>query len=379
NAVTTLIVKHLPDFITSSTDLRNDYFKPYKPLSVRFMQSQAMPGFAFLDFPNRDTAEAAYEQLKYINFGLYYKQIIIEYAKPNPNRNQMTEPVTLTIEQHEQAADPVSLSQGILYPPNPHLRYFYPDPTPDILANISNALGTVPRFYTQVLHLMNKYNMPPPFGAVDKESVPSLKRKHDDLLASDESELEDEDNNDIAAEAQEQKVKQARLGRIAAEKQKIALTTSPANCTASKATSSKIKINIGKLTDQKRSSQLQDKQVAPDQLQEEQKKIHDKCLPMSELINLPAFKNYTSGTPSNKLYIKNLSKQVTQQDLLDLYGKFSKEIQVNLMTKGRLRDQAFVKFPDETSARLALECTNGYVLHERPMAVLFSKAAVVNN
>lgn len=298
--------------------------------------------------------------------------------------------IALTIEQHEQAADPISSSQGytfyrnhamrntiniliifsILYPPNPHLRYFYPDPTPDILANISNAIGTIPRFYTQVLHLMNKYNMPPPFGPVDKESIPSLlKRKHDDLLASDESELEEEDNNN-AAEIQEQKVKQARLSRIAAEKQKIALTASPAIASNSKPTSNKIKINIGKLTDgkQKSTSQLQDKQ----------KLIRDKCLAMPELINLPAFKNYSSGTPSNKLYIKNLSKQVTQQDLFNLYEKFNKDIQVNLMTKGRLRDQAFVTFPDEKIASLALECTNGYMLFDRPMAVLFGKAAIVN-
>lgn len=218
--------------------------------------------------------------------------------------------------------------------------------------------------------------MPPPFGSVDKESIPSLKRKHDDLLASDESELEDEDNTNNAAETQEQKVKQARLGRIAAEKQKIALAASPANISTNKATSNKIIINIGKISEQKLSSQLQDEQNTPDQLQDEQKLIRDKCLPMSELINLPAFKNYASGTPSNKLYIKNLSKQVTQQDLFDLYEKFSKNIQVNLMTKGRLRDQAFIAFPDEATAKLALDCTNGYLLYDRPMAVLFSKAAV---
>lgn len=42
DTVTTLIVKHLPDFITTSAELRESYFKPYKPIDVRFMQSQAM-------------------------------------------------------------------------------------------------------------------------------------------------------------------------------------------------------------------------------------------------------------------------------------------------------------------------------------------------
>lgn len=73
----------------------------------------------------------AYEQLKLINFGLYYKQVSVEYAKPDPNRQQLTEyvtilcfikkintngilfrPVALSIEQQEQAADPISLTQG---------------------------------------------------------------------------------------------------------------------------------------------------------------------------------------------------------------------------------------------------------------------------
>ncbi|GAA5810479.1 hypothetical protein MFLAVUS_003900 [Mucor flavus] len=367
----TLIVKHLPDFIAYSNELRSSYFRPYKPLGVRFMQSQSMPGFVFLDFPDRDTAEAAYEKLKTINFGLYYKQVSVEYAKPDPNGQQLADPITMSIEQQEQAADPISLTQGILYPPNPHLQYFYPDPTPDILANISNAIGTVPRFYTQVLHLMNKYNMPPPFGPIDKESIPSLlKRKRDDLLASDESELEDDDDHSDEMKLQEEKVKQARLGRIAAEKQKLAISTTLTASTTSNAqaikNTPKIKINIGK--------QVAEKLASPT-LSDEQKSIRDKCLSMSELINLPAFKNYTSGTPSNKLYVKNLSKQVTEQDLIDLYSNFSPNIQVNLMKKGRLRDQAFVEFSDEKQANLALICTNGYVLVDRPMAVLFSKSA----
>ncbi|KAI8095230.1 hypothetical protein BDF21DRAFT_2060 [Thamnidium elegans] len=339
------------------------------------MQSQSMPGFVFLDFPDRDTAEAAFEKLKSINFGLYYKQVSVEYAKPDPNGQQLAEPITMSIEQQEQAADPISLTQGILYPPNPHLQYFYPDPTPDILANISNAIGTVPRFYTQVLHLMNKYNMPPPFGPIDKESIPSLlKRKRDDLLASDESELEDDDDHSDEMKLQEEKVKQARLGRIAAEKQKLAIATTLTTSTTSNAHTSKntqkIKINIGKPVQDK----VTEKPSSPT-LSDEQKLIRDKCLSMSELINLPAFKNYTSGTPSNKLYVKNLSKQVTEQDLIDLYSKFSPNIQVNLMKKGRLRDQAFVEFPDEKQAKLALTCTNGYELVDRPMAVLFSKSA----
>ena len=55
---------------------------------------------------------------------------------------------------------------GMEYPLNPKLQYIYPPPTVTTLTNIANALASVPKFYVQVLHLMNKMNLPPPFGSV---------------------------------------------------------------------------------------------------------------------------------------------------------------------------------------------------------------------
>jgi len=49
-------------------------------------------------------------------------------------------------------------------PPPAHLKYQYPPPTPTVLHNISCTLASVPKFYTQVLHLMNKMNLPCPFN-----------------------------------------------------------------------------------------------------------------------------------------------------------------------------------------------------------------------
>ncbi|KAK4520856.1 Lipase_3 domain-containing protein [Mucor velutinosus] len=355
--ITTLIVKHLPDFITTSPELRERYFKPYNPIDVRFMQSQAMIGFVFLDFPNRSLAEKAFELLAKINFGLHYKQVTVEYAKPDPNRQHTSMlPLNMTIGQQEQAAEPVSATHGLMYPSNPQLRYYYPDPTPDILTNITHAIATVPRFYTQVLHLMNKYNMPPPFGPAEKDGIPSfLKRKHDQSLASDESELEDDEQEEKDQDITEEKVKQARLLRMAAEKQKLALRKQsfPSTSSTTHAPNKKIKISIG--------------------LTAEQQALRKQCKPISELLDLPAFKNYEEGTPSSKLYIKNLDKQATQQELIDLYSNFSKDVNVNLMTKGRLRGQAFVGFKDKSEASVALQCTNGYVIHGRPLSVQYGK------
>ena len=54
---------------------------------------------------------------------------------------------------------------SVNFAPSPQLEYLYPRPDSTIITNIMNALIAVPKFYTQVLHLMNKLNLPPPFGA----------------------------------------------------------------------------------------------------------------------------------------------------------------------------------------------------------------------
>ncbi|KAI8373520.1 hypothetical protein EDC96DRAFT_22477 [Choanephora cucurbitarum] len=329
------------------------------------MQSPAMLGFVFLDFPDRDTAQNAFQSLQKINFGLYYKPIVVEYAKPNPNQpSETTIPIPMSAEEYKAAAEPISRTHGLHYPPNPHLRYRYPDPTPDILTNISYAIGAVPRLYNQVLHLMNKMNMPPPFGPCELSAKPLLaKRKHEDsLLASDESELEEEEEEGTdRLKAQEQQIKMARLNRIAAEKQKLAKTTTPTPTPATTSIKPKIKINL-------RTSSSD--QLIPN---EQQKTVQAQCLPLSKLESLSAFKHYQPGSPSPKLYIKNLSKYTTEQDLKDLYTQFDPTVEVKLMVKGKLKGQAFVTFSKESVASLALKCTNGYVLHERPMAVLFGR------
>ncbi|KDO35969.1 hypothetical protein CISIN_1g036790mg, partial [Citrus sinensis] len=61
------------------------------------------------------------------------------------------------------AAEPIAPRLGVDYPFPPHLEYAYPPVDGNILTNIVNALIAVPRFYTQVLHLMNKMNIPAPF------------------------------------------------------------------------------------------------------------------------------------------------------------------------------------------------------------------------
>lgn len=37
---------------------------------------------------------------------------------------------------------------------------------------------------------------------------------------------------------------------------------------------------------------------------------------------LPVFKNYASGQPNSRLYVKNLAKTVKEDDLKHIYGRY---------------------------------------------------------
>ncbi|CDH50491.1 hypothetical protein RO3G_15020 [Lichtheimia corymbifera JMRC:FSU:9682] len=229
DTVTTLIVKHAPPSIAGTTDQAIQYFKQYHAVDIRLMQSAAMKGTVFLDFADPAAAAQAYSQLQQLDqYGDAYKKIRVDYAKPSPSsRNTSKTAIGGQQQQQQQHVSgapstaelnptPIAPRLGIEYPANPHLRYRYPDPTPEILNNIMHAIATVPRLYVQTLHLMNKMNLPPPFGPVQTDSIPDSlkagdKRKHDELVASDESELESDED-----EKQKEKNKQATKSKILA-------------------------------------------------------------------------------------------------------------------------------------------------------------------
>ncbi len=84
--------------------------------------------------------------------------------------------------------------------PSPLLKYNYPKATLEIVNNIAHALLSHPRFYTQVLHLMNKMNIPPPFHH-HNQTIVNLDFSHNQNMTRNEdseSELESSENEDYA-------------------------------------------------------------------------------------------------------------------------------------------------------------------------------------
>ncbi|RMB98302.1 hypothetical protein DUI87_25207 [Hirundo rustica rustica] len=96
-----------------------------------------------------------------------------------------------------------------------------------------------------------------------------------------------------------------------------------------------------------------------------------------ELRKIPRFSSYHAGEPSKVLYLKNLGPRVTMKDLVSLFARFQKEdsplIQFRLLS-GRMRDQAFITFPDTESAQSALQLLNGYKLQGKPLVIAFGKS-----
>uniref|UniRef100_A0A8C3GVX0 RNA-binding protein 41 n=1 Tax=Corvus moneduloides TaxID=1196302 RepID=A0A8C3GVX0_CORMO len=96
-----------------------------------------------------------------------------------------------------------------------------------------------------------------------------------------------------------------------------------------------------------------------------------------ELRKIPRFSSYHPGEPSKVLYLKNLGPRVTMKDLVSLFARFQKEdsplIQFRLLS-GRMRDQAFITFPDTEAAQSALQLLNGYKLHGKPLVIAFGKS-----
>lgn len=112
--------------------------------------------------------------------------------------------------------------------------------------------------------------------------------------------------------------------------------------------------------------------------------LKENCLPKDDWDKYAVFKNYKPGIISHRLYVKNLNYKNVNM-LHDLYCLFCKFIQLDneqhinsfdivYMDKGRMRGQAFISFPSELMAEQALQRTNGYIMHDKPIVVSFARS-----
>ncbi|KAK8740979.1 hypothetical protein OTU49_002806 [Cherax quadricarinatus] len=380
-----------------------------------------------------------------------------------PSRQEKIKQKIREFESHLSALGP---NIGFSHPIPPNLRYVYPPPSPSVIANIAQTLVVVPKFYTQVLHLMNKMNLPTPFESVtkitplyakvlnlmgyhinSKEEESALNGNEENIFneglnsnegvhhedkenyksdeedtSETESELESEGNDSMDKQQKTPLPIKRKLKprNVINKKPKLSLLkqTCVSHPRNSESTSVKDVFEASESLGAKKLQMRLEGTVLPQaQLEErncsqpggfgkiesstdsrvtaddmvEWKRASTKYITKEDLQAnmvskadwplLTVFKNYQPGAPSTKLYIKNLAKTTSEENLKYIYGRYifwqndeeSSLFSIRLMKEGRMKGQAFVTFPSIKQASEALEDTNGFILNDKPMVVVYGK------
>lgn len=324
----------------------------------------------------------------------------------------------------------ISSSLHIPYPINPSLKYCYPPINTLIIRNIIHALICHKKFYTQVLHLMNKMSLPCPFEPHSfTYQIPNdLNIEQSEILAKIKVQTQDkvnlsepmiiESSSEYESELESDKsekfeFKETKISKIKSIKVKSSLKKDKSQ--------SKLHTNVENVFDKvnipqkgpikikviEALHQIEDTytknegfgKIQPNKKTEEPAEPIEKSqaindfasleeltknrLSQAELSQIQAYKNYDRGEPTCRLYIKNISKKVDELQLKRIFGRFinwSNEQETNmfdirLMKEGRMKGQAFITFPTEKIAKEALEITNGLIIIDKPIIVQFARSA----
>ncbi|XP_046810211.1 U11/U12 small nuclear ribonucleoprotein 65 kDa protein-like isoform X1 [Lucilia cuprina] len=429
---TTLIFKNIPKQMEDLTGLLDKLKLPAREVKP-FGRKRAL-----IIFQEKNEAEKALSALKELEFNGNCCNIAI-FCKDKPNNNSIEQKPKNSLRKSNksiqtQLEDTNGTQQALnkqqeqlnkyvqkLYavedelgfnqPPAPYLKYTYPPINKDILDNICISLLSNKRFYTQVLHLMNRMNLEPPFNkrnykftatGVPKEAqtqtdeIQIQEKQNLTIQEEIESELESAEEDEHKPKAKPtQQLKRKLIDQPEQYKKKarqMLLSTQKLNKETHKKPA-KTNLSIKEIfettehnltTSNKIDMQLKsNKKETTKSLISLPLNLKTQKLPPEELEKLAIYKNYQKGLISNKLYIKNLHKDVTADDLKLIYQRYLKtedlSLDIKVMQHGRMKGQAFVTFQGQEMDIIkpliaeALEETNGFVLRDKPMVVCYGK------
>lgn len=413
----TLLVRHVPEAIP--VDILSRLFSHYGASSVR---PARVKNCAFLDFKNESFASQAQKHLHGLQF--LGKSLSVERARTvaeNTNIQHGRKEVTSTLSKDSsdgfrRPSEPIAEKLGVDYIFPPHFEYAYPPPDGHILTNIVNALIAVPRFYTQVLHLMNKMNIPAPFRKalptpplpVSVPVPPPSPPPHPPPPPlSSETNFEDLSGSESEMESSDEEVQGERMPKRKRIKRQPIVGPAVNKDVAHETVGLKPAALLPKEKPiLKKNNPILQIRIVPKQIQPDKKdddditelqetiqgnsdqqryatleELNGGKLPPEEILSLPRFKNYTTGDPTPVLYVKNLAKDIVVDDFYFIFGSFFGSINeaksnllIKLMQEGRMRGQAFVTFPTVELARNALNAANGYVLKGKPIVLQFGRS-----
>ncbi|XP_033335702.1 RNA-binding region-containing protein 3 [Megalopta genalis] len=393
----TLRILHLPQEL--SDDRRNELFKKYGAIKTRTLRPSKKYTVTFAKFSSQQAATEALLRLHQLNVKGQY--LTVEYAKKSIPIESIENEIpndTITKEENKKDLSNKSSFQAFVQklnnwtmnhvftqPPPPNVYYKYTAPTRNTLIRIAIQLLKEPAFYTQVLHLMNRMNLPPPFEELEAE-FPSLKeaynmKKYKDIFSSDtlfdkengsdndeEEESEIESNEEDNAMPPLEIVPVKRKHAQSTKRLKIPKFVNPAKQIQAASSTQKIvkpedmfepvqraetknlKIELKTVDTFLDTLSKEDNTTTeigtdsgfglmfpssknPDTVENENmediqqdvitsKQLTDNKISANDQRLLPVFKNYHPGKPSNRLYIKNLAKHVEEKDLHFIYKKF---------------------------------------------------------
>ncbi|XP_050447207.1 RNA-binding region-containing protein 3 [Cataglyphis hispanica] len=456
-ACDTLRILHLPAHL--SDDRRDTLLQKYGAIKTKTTRLSDKYTITFAKFSSQQMATEALMRLHQLNVRGQY--LLVQYAKksiftelseqdiqhePPPSDEAKVETANKSnVQAFLHKLNNWTMNYEFSQPPPPNIKYKYVAPTKSILIRIAIQLLKEPAFYTQVLHLMNKMNLPPPFEELEAE-FPWLKEvynveKYKDIfdILHEHTNEEEEEESELESDGEDVRpqniIPVKRKLPQPKKRLKIPKFVNPAkNITTSSSTQKvfkpedmfepvqreeikNLKIELKTLdkslddasankqdntiaidggfglmspvnkaiknTKDNTNAEIQkNKYITSEELDANRISINDQRL-------LPVFQNYHLGLPSNRLYIKNLAKQVETEDLHYIYKRYfiaglkdaEAEYDVRLMQEGRMKGQAFVTLQNTSQARLALKETNGYILKDKPMVVQFAKATqnFINN
>ncbi|XP_012137449.1 RNA-binding region-containing protein 3 isoform X1 [Megachile rotundata] len=186
----TLRILHLPPELPD--DRRNELLQKYGAIKTRTLRPSKKYTVTFAKFKSQQAATEALLRLHQLN--VRGQHLTVEFAKKSisvETSEQNTEDDKLTNEENKkesisksnfqaflQKLNSWTMNQVFTQPPPPNIQYKYSAPTRSTLIRIAIQLLKEPAFYTQVLHLMNRMNLPPPFEELEAE-FPALKEVYD--------------------------------------------------------------------------------------------------------------------------------------------------------------------------------------------------------
>ena len=443
----TLLIRHLPREFSETDKL--EFFQHFGAVSVKSVcLGGKMNEVVFATFSSPSVTKAALSRLHQMD--VLGSHLVVEYARSSDSvsgeaghlllkkRTEMLPDEDKRQRLQDQLmrrlvswSSKLNLSQ----PPPSHLRYHYPPPTPATLSNISKALSMHPRLYTQLLHLMNRMNLPPPFqdgyGSLPMQDQTTQTDCVWIQKSSSESEMESEEeqlpnhpdtlpSKRMLPRRAVRQVKRPRFIKPTPLPESTASVSLKPEEVFEKAETDvhpkKIELRFGvslptersvvgeattvseasdsgfgtmhppsKLPDCDDRNETRDHNEAGDDSVISAEQLASNRIPQKDLQILPVFKNYSPGVPSCRLYVKNVSKHAVARDLHFIYRRYLKSgsnneeatnmYDVRLMTEGRMKGQAFITLPSVQLAQQALQETNGYILKDKPLVVQFARSA----